>query len=332
MRSLALSLIVCVLTAFPAVVAAQEAAPAPTDAAPENPAAPAAAREAAPSAPEAPAATPAVEEDSGPTAVVVMATGGTDVTEAVLSQARLATVSSINALREEHGREARPERDPGLALRASNCADDACLVAVGQDAQAAFLFVLMIERNDAGHRLTVLLVDVNAGMTAGSAAFALPADPATFNEAIREPLGPLLSAVTSVFPTTGTLTITVDQEGAAIVLDGEQAGTSPLEPLAEVEGGPHDLRVTLEGYQDFAQTIEVEAGGETAVSVTMEPTPPDAPPPPPPTPIWRRWWFWTAIGAVVVGTGLGVGLGVGLSGGDDTHVQTGIEFPGWEQR
>ena len=34
------------------------------------------------------------------------------------------------------------------------------------------------------------------------------------------------------------------------------------------------------------------------------------------TPIHRRWWFWTLLGAVVVGTGLGVGLGVGLNSGD----------------
>ncbi len=40
-----------------------------------------------------------------------------------------------------------------------------------------------------------------------------------------------------------------------------------------------------------------------------------APPPPPPPverPVYRRWWFWTVIGVVVVGAGLGVGLGVGL--------------------
>jgi tetratricopeptide (TPR) repeat protein len=31
-------------------------------------------------------------------------------------------------------------------------------------------------------------------------------------------------------------------------------------------------------------------------------------------PIYRKWWLWTAVGAVVVlGAGLGVGLGVGLS-------------------
>jgi tetratricopeptide (TPR) repeat protein len=37
-----------------------------------------------------------------------------------------------------------------------------------------------------------------------------------------------------------------------------------------------------------------------------------APPPPGRTPVYRRWWLWTAVGAVVV-TGVAIGLGVGLS-------------------
>lgn len=32
----------------------------------------------------------------------------------------------------------------------------------------------------------------------------------------------------------------------------------------------------------------------------------------PPQPVYKKWWFWTAIGAVAAGTALGVGLGLGL--------------------
>jgi len=38
---------------------------------------------------------------------------------------------------------------------------------------------------------------------------------------------------------------------------------------------------------------------------------PPPPPPPRPTPVWRKWWLWTAVGAVCA-TGLGVGLYYGL--------------------
>jgi tetratricopeptide (TPR) repeat protein len=35
-----------------------------------------------------------------------------------------------------------------------------------------------------------------------------------------------------------------------------------------------------------------------------------------PTPWHRTWWFWTAVGVVVVGTAVGLGVGLGTAGGD----------------
>ena len=51
-----------------------------------------------------------------------------------------------------------------------------------------------------------------------------------------------------------------------------------------------------------------------------------AAPPPKPTPVYRKWWLWTAVGAVVV-VGLGVGLGVGLTrDGHTTPTFSGVAF------
>ncbi len=50
-----------------------------------------------------------------------------------------------------------------------------------------------------------------------------------------------------------------------------------------------------------------------------------ATPPPANTPVYKKWWFWTAIGAVVV-VGVGVGLGVGLS--SSSRVAPANQFPG----
>ncbi len=44
-------------------------------------------------------------------------------------------------------------------------------------------------------------------------------------------------------------------------------------------------------------------------SIVLAPPPPP-PPPPPPRPIYRRWWFWTGIGAVVT-AGVVAGIVVG---------------------
>ena len=294
------------------------------------------AAESAPEAAASPPATappPAANEEMGPTAVVVVASGGGAVTDEVLTGARQAAVAVVASARQRHHREARAEQDPGLPHRAASCADDACLVTVGLDAQAGYLMVLMIEAAEPGYRVMVLLVDVTNEQMMGSAAFELPADPAAFSTVMTAPLGPLVEAIESPYPTTGTLAITAEQIGAEIIIDGELVGNSPLQPIEEVEPGEHQVQVSMEGYLDDERTVEVVAGEVATVSVTLQPEPPPPPPPPPSTPIWRRWWFWTAIGAVVVGTGLGVGLGVGLSGDAEVReVQEGVQFPSWEPR
>jgi tetratricopeptide (TPR) repeat protein len=70
-----------------------------------------------------------------------------------------------------------------------------------------------------------------------------------------------------------------------------------------------------EQVEELIRDLEQKVKAESA----PPPTPPPAvtPPPPPPVetpeptpsspPIYKRWWFWTAIGAVVVGTGVGLG-------------------------
>jgi len=277
---------------------------------------------------------PPPAEPAGPTDVVVMAAGTGDVTEEALSQARSAVVSTAALQRSRHERTVRPERDPALSERASTCPDDPCLTAVGRDAEAAYLFVLRVERAASAHSASVMLVDVDAGSIVGSAALELPGDPAGFVDAMREPMGPLLAAIPPIGPTTGTVILVVDQDGAAVMLDGERVGTSPM-PAGQIEAGDHALRVTFEGYEVVERTLTVERGGEHRLEITLVPLPEPEPEPLPaaPTPVWQTWWFWTAIGgAVAIGAGLGIGLGIGLSGAADPEPEWGVPFPSYGDR
>ena len=280
--------------------------------------------------PQPPAEAGAAEpEEPRATAVVVVASGVGDVTEDALSQTRAAALAAVSSAHGRHGRESRSERDPGLAARAAGCEDDACLTAVARDAQAGFLFVLFLERTGTGHAASVLLVDADAGQTVGSAVVDLPADPAGFVQAMTSPLGPLLSAVQPIGPTTGRLTINADQMGAAVFVDGERVGSTPLEP-GEVEEGEHHVRVTFEGYQDFETTVDIPRGGAMEVSAELVPEV-DEVVETEERPFWRTWWFWTAIGGAVA-TGLAVGLGVGLSQAADPGEEFGVPFPDYESR
>lgn len=277
------------------------------------------------------------EVDEGrPTAVVVLVgASSADITAEALSQARMAVLGVMNAQSGRTRREARLELDPGLAERASTCTDDACLTGVGYDAQAAYLLVGNMERAGAGYRMTAILVDVLNGATIASAAFDLPPDPAGFAAAAASPLEPLANAVPTEGPTSGGLAVTVDQVGAAIFVDGQRVGTSPLAPVRDVAPGPHTVRVQLGGFITVEQTVEVTPGAQAAVQATMVPLPPPPEPVPvAPTPLYRRWWLWTAVGAAAVAIGLGVGLGVGLSNDDPTGPgqEWGVPFPDYEPR
>lgn len=78
------------------------------------------------------------------------------------------------------------------------------------------------------------------------------------------------------------------------------------EPTIEPE-----RRTTVEGY---IAELRAQLQAKAAMS-TPSPTPAPAPiatEPPKKTPLYRKWWFWTAVGGAVVITGLSIGLAVGL--------------------
>lgn len=68
----------------------------------------------------------------------------------------------------------------------------------------------------------------------------------------------------------GRLVVTVSPEGAAVTVDGRPvvAGTA-----VELKRGSHEVEVTLRGYAPAKRTAEVEAGGETRLSVSLLPLP-----------------------------------------------------------
>ncbi len=90
----------------------------------------------------------------------------------------------------------------------------------------------------------------------------------------------------------------------------EAAPTSPLK--AQVEELLREARSKLEKKPtpkpDLRPTEPTPA--TTPALATPQPQP-ETPPPSESRPIYKRWWFWTAIAAVVVGTSVGVGVYAG---------------------
>jgi hypothetical protein len=80
----------------------------------------------------------------------------------------------------------------------------------------------------------------------------------------------------------GRLRVQADIDGAEIRIDGEVVGTTPLaEPLAAGPGW-HLVEAVRAGYDSAPQRVQIAAGSETSVSLTLAPAAVAPLPPPPP--------------------------------------------------
>ena len=149
------------------------------------------------------------------------------------------------------------------------------------------------------------------------------------------------------------VTLEATRQNAAVKLDGRPLGNTPIETPLRLLPGKHTVemvpaatdpssgaKVTVEVKPGERRTIKLEPG---ARSKFLEPQAqndaPEAAAQNPEAPIaavataspgeegsskiYKKWWFWTGIGAVAaLGVGLGVGLGTRGGGSGD-----GTEFP-----
>jgi hypothetical protein len=66
-----------------------------------------------------------------------------------------------------------------------------------------------------------------------------------------------------------TLRVNVNEPGAAVVLDGENVGTTPLDAPVLVDLGAHQVTVTKDDFKPVEQSVEATGGQELAVTITL---------------------------------------------------------------
>jgi len=91
----------------------------------------------------------------------------------------------------------------------------------------------------------------------------------------------------------GSVVIATQPEGADLFIDGELRGQTPLDSALRLEAGEHQLELRLDGYRTRVENLEVRSQTVLRRQIELEALPPP--------PIYRRWWFWTAIGVVIAG-------------------------------
>jgi hypothetical protein len=124
-------------------------------------------------------------------------------------------------------------------------------------------------------------------------------------------------------PARGNLAVTTLPPGANVAVDGQVIGVAPA-TAKDLAPGEHLVQVTWADGQSAQQTVTLDGDAKVELKAAVMPAPAPTPVATPPIaiapiatqaprkPVWKKWWFWTAIGGVAV-VAIGVGLGVGLS-------------------
>lgn len=188
-------------------------------------------------------------------------------------------------------------------------ADQLSLGTLGQAVGAEWIVAAVITKLDDGDvSVQMRLIDV-AKATAAARRETRAADfggdiLAATKDATKLVLAPLFAHMK------GTLALSITEEGADVLLDGQQIGVSPIEAAIPLSGGHHVLTVAKTGFIRHQETLRVEQGTSLKRDVALRPS--------------RdflldyrstnelfRTVAWTTTGGALVLAGVGVGFGVG---------------------
>jgi hypothetical protein len=76
-------------------------------------------------------------------------------------------------------------------------------------------------------------------------------------------------ALAAIRPLVGKIQVTATEDGAAVLLDGEAAGTTPLPTALSADLGKHTVVMKKDGFETAEQTVDSPGGGTVAVSITL---------------------------------------------------------------
>lgn len=107
-----------------------------------------------------------------------------------------------------------------------------------------------------------------------------------------------------IAPTTGTLRVRCEREGARVLVDGEEVGRTPVEQDLSLSPGTHRLRAELDGYVPFVAEVTINAGTTTSSRVELVPSHRYE------ATHGERIFTWVAWGLGVVSLGAAIGIGV----------------------
>ncbi len=250
-----------------------------------------------------------------PVMVAVLASG--HVPDDVVAAVSSSLVDAVRPL--AGGRPVLPLALPALRDRLAACADAACQGAiVGELGVIGAIVARLSRRGTRGDvAMTLDMIDPVSG------ASRVPSISASLNDAASAPgvIAPLVESLRAAMfsppPPPPTLLITVNVDGATILIDDVSVGRSPI-ASQRLTPGHHMVAITLVGYAAERRALDLEAGQQERLDISLTAldgttVADDAPAtlagsPRIATPWYEEWYVWVGVGAgVLVITGVIIG-------------------------
>lgn len=270
------------------------------------------------SPPDEPASTAAERQD----AIVVVVSSDARVSEPLRDALTEALVEHLRAM--SNGRPIRGITDPTVREALARCGGDE--VCIGQQVvragAKAGIIAKLSPRGARRAEMSLELRDASGVSRAPALTGELPLDPEAFADATA-PLVERLRSALPAPPPTPTLLVTVNVDGARVLIDGEEIGTSPVAPV-EVREGRREVAVTMPGYLDVRRQEQIAPGERARIDVRLQPIGAHAAALTTGAvttgegrdrqqDLTSEWWFWTAVGAAALVLGVAIGVGVAVS-------------------
>lgn len=146
---------------------------------------------------------------------------------------------------------------------------DACAAGVGKKVNAQYAIAAVVTVKDAGNALAFRLVDVQSGKVVKQAA-RVAKDPASLPDEVFD--GAYLLVRDMIPEDYARLTVSANEDGATLKVDGTAAGTTPAQPY-RVAAGEHEVVLEKPNFIPTKQLVAIDPGRDARVTLWLEPTP-----------------------------------------------------------
>jgi hypothetical protein len=191
--------------------------------------------------------------------------------------------------------EARRKVGPRVDAEVARCGGEArCVGAIGEQLGAEE--VLLVGVSQLGDLIVALQrIDAQRGVAGARLAESLPPEAEISDEQTLNWLKQLFPP--EVFVRYGSIAIDADQAGAAITLNNEAAGKTPLGAPVRVRApATYDLKVVKGGFVPFRARVDVLPDANVQVRATLIPESREVP-------WYKHWYVWAAIGGALAAGG-----------------------------